>query len=64
MAGAVTTETGMEDKKPFVKVESIGDSLLGAVLAICLAVALFHGEPSIAESLRVVAEKWAAGFGK
>lgn len=54
----------MDDKKPLVKVESVGDSLLGVIVAVSIAGMLFNGDPSIAESLRVVAAKWAAGFGK
>ncbi len=50
-----------ETKQTVVKVDSIGDSVLGFLLAVALLVLLFHGEPSIAESLRVAAQKWAAG---
>jgi hypothetical protein len=44
----------MSDKDDkMVKVEGWGDSFLGAMIAIAIAVILFSGEPDIAESARV-----------
>jgi len=50
-------------KKCNSKGDGIGDTLLGCMIAVILLFVLFNGEPNIAESLRVVAQRWAETFG-
>ena len=40
--------------------ESFGDTLLGYVIAFGFLFLLFNGEPSIADSLRVIVENYAS----
>jgi hypothetical protein len=47
------------EKKIEIKVAGIGNSVAGVLLSIALIALLFEGEPSIAESLRRAAQKWA-----
>ena len=49
-----------ESDRTGVKMDTIGNSLSFVLVAIGLLVLLFHGDPDIAESLRVAAQKWAA----
>lgn len=52
----------MSDKES--RVESWGESTVAFMLAVILAVVLFKGDPDIADSLRVAAEKWAVNVGQ